>query len=503
MSAAILDSQITLPTNRKMSMINLEYATESRNSGPKLPKNSSGTGNAFSSFFSSTKTLITELEEEHQEKEIPRWQKITTASSSRPTRSVFYRQQLYLYNFILRPRGFLAFAYHCTVAMIILLELLFFALSTVRGEGRLQGRSLDALRALLIAILTVQTVEFLLLIWASSCLGRYRGCRGKLRFLVAPFRLFNALFIGITAVMVWTCWFTPEEFGRYEWLRLGIIFQVLRLENRFKPWRFFRSVLWIERQHLLAASFVIFLVFITLAYVEYFIEHQEPETGFTNIPNAAYYAVVTMMGIGYGDIVPLTTAGRAVLGFFALFACVAFNIPSGILSTGLALRTYERNRRKQKSKRTIPAARLIQTAWRVRATRKMLSKISSEENDVRFRRLQIALLFVAKLKFDVARRKFKDVNRPLDLKDVMQQYSEGHAGVVEQVKATQLELNTAHYGLDGTLGLVEEMAARQADRVRRVEEMVEVIAQLMRKRRERRNMMLNRRDQNSMKSEGN
>lgn len=197
---------------------------------------------------------------------------------------------------------------------------------------------MNALRALDIIILSILTSEFVALCWASSCVGKYQGWRGKVRFiLLSPFRLLDLLIIGVTAVVVWTCWLNSHQ-PYLQWLRCGMIFQILRLEHRFKPWRMISSVLWIERKHLLITVYMGFLVLVTISYVVFFLEQDDPETLFTNIPVSLYWGVITMCTIGYGDLAPKTTAGRTVGALLAICGAIIYAIPAGIIATGLALK---------------------------------------------------------------------------------------------------------------------------------------------------------------------
>lgn len=54
--------------------------------------------------------------------------------ASRTRQIRFHKERILVYNFLQRPHGFIAYAYHSAVALIIILGLLWFALSTVPGK---------------------------------------------------------------------------------------------------------------------------------------------------------------------------------------------------------------------------------------------------------------------------------------------------------------------------------------------------------------------------------
>lgn len=186
-------------------------------------------------------------------------------------------------------------------------------------------------------IISILTGEFITLFWASSCVYTYQGWKGKLAFVFSPFRLLDLLIIGVTAVVIWACWLSPH-LSHLVWLRCGVIFQMLRLENRFRPWRLISSVLYIERKHLLITAYMGFLILVIISYVVYFLEQSDPETDFKNIPTSLYYGVITVCTIGYGDLAPKTTAGRIIGAILAICGAIIYAIPAGIIATGLALK---------------------------------------------------------------------------------------------------------------------------------------------------------------------
>lgn len=160
---------------------------------------------------------------------------------------------------------------------------------------------------------------------------------GAFRFIFSPFRLLDFLVIAISVFVCWTHWFTPN-FYYITWLRCGQIFQILRLENRFKPWRLLSSVLILQKKHMFITAYMCILVLIVLSYVVYFCEQVDPNTDYINLPTSIYWGIITVTSVGYGDLAPKTTAGRLIGGALAIIGVIIYAIPSGIIATGLALK---------------------------------------------------------------------------------------------------------------------------------------------------------------------
>lgn len=75
--------------------------------------------------------------------------------------------------------------------------------------------------------------------------------------------------------------------------------------------------------------FVIFLIAATLAYV--FERRAQPEA-FRSIPHATWWAIVSLTTTGYGDVVPVTVAGRVLGGWVMVSGIVIFALWAGIIA---------------------------------------------------------------------------------------------------------------------------------------------------------------------------
>ncbi|HEU4372043.1 MAG TPA: potassium channel family protein, partial [Telluria sp.] len=75
---------------------------------------------------------------------------------------------------------------------------------------------------------------------------------------------------------------------------------------------------------------VVLMAVMILGTVMYVVEG--PKHGYTSIPVAMYWAVVTMTTVGYGDITPQTGLGKAIASFMMLLGWGILAVPTGIVT---------------------------------------------------------------------------------------------------------------------------------------------------------------------------
>jgi voltage-gated potassium channel len=83
---------------------------------------------------------------------------------------------------------------------------------------------------------------------------------------------------------------------------------------------------------------VFLLAIVTLIIISgtvmYLIEGSS-DSGFTSIPVAMYWAVVTMTTVGYGDIAPATPIGQLFASLLMISGYAIIAVPTGIVSAEL------------------------------------------------------------------------------------------------------------------------------------------------------------------------
>ncbi len=97
-----------------------------------------------------------------------------------------------------------------------------------------------------------------------------------------------------------------------------------------------------ERSALGAAAALFAIVLFSAATVAHWLEGDRQPEQFGSIPAALWWAMVTLTTTGYGDVVPLSPAGRMLGGVVMLCGIAVLALLAGILATGFAAEVRRR-----------------------------------------------------------------------------------------------------------------------------------------------------------------
>ncbi len=191
--------------------------------------------------------------------------------------------------------------------------------------------------------ITVFSIEYVLRVWSSGELKKYRHFKGRIKYMLTPMAIIDLL-----AVL-------PVIFGFFVNRDLMVL-RGFRLVRIFKLTRYSRSmnllmsVLKQESANMFSAFFVLSILVIIAATGMHYVEGDIQPEKFGTIPHAIWWATVTLTTVGYGDVVPITAVGK-VFGMIILMSGIGMAaLPAGILASGF---TKEINRRKERFKRRV------------------------------------------------------------------------------------------------------------------------------------------------------
>ncbi|XP_067886953.1 potassium voltage-gated channel subfamily KQT member 3 [Heterodontus francisci] len=277
--------------------------------------------------------------------------------------------QNFIYDALERPGGW-ALVYHAFVFLLVLGCLILAILSTFTEFEALSQEWLLILEAVTIVVFGL---EFALRVWAAGCCCRFRGWRGRLKFVRKPLCILDIIVLIGSVVIVAVGTLQNIVATSLRSLRFLQILRMLRMDRRGGTWKLLGSAICSHSKELITAWYIGFLSLILASFLVYLVEKEDNDArnstqDFNTYADALWWGLITLTTIGYGDKTPKTWAGRLLAAMFALVGVSFFALPAGILGSGLALKVQEQHRQKHFEKRRNPAASLIQTAWRFYAT---------------------------------------------------------------------------------------------------------------------------------------
>jgi voltage-gated potassium channel len=113
-------------------------------------------------------------------------------------------------------------------------------------------------------------------------------------------------------------------------LRLLRIFRILKLGEFLGEQNLIMTSLRLSRAKILVFFATVLILDVVLGSAMYLIEGEA--SGFTSIPVAVYWAIVTMTTVGYGDIAPATPLGQVLASVAMLIGYSILAVPTGIVT---------------------------------------------------------------------------------------------------------------------------------------------------------------------------
>jgi voltage-gated potassium channel len=116
-------------------------------------------------------------------------------------------------------------------------------------------------------------------------------------------------------------------------LRLLRVFRIFKLRRFIAEADALKRALMAARAKITVFLSTVVMIVVIMGSTMHLVEG--PENGFTSIPVAMYWAIVTMTTVGYGDIAPHTPLGKVIAALIMVLGYSMLVVPTGILSAEL------------------------------------------------------------------------------------------------------------------------------------------------------------------------
>jgi len=128
--------------------------------------------------------------------------------------------------------------------------------------------------------------------------------------------------------------FFPTGAVAFRMFRVARIFRLFRINAYYDSLNVITEVIASKRQQLISSVFLIAVLLLASSLCMYSLENIAQPAVFTNAFSGIWWAVSTLLTVGYGDIYPITTMGKVFSIIITFLGVGMVAIPTGIISAG-------------------------------------------------------------------------------------------------------------------------------------------------------------------------
>ena len=201
----------------------------------------------------------------------------------------------------------------------------------VETEPLIYTARAELFHAIDVIVAVLFMIEYVARLWAVGEDPEYKGIIGRLKYAVTVTAI-----IDLVAVLPFLLGIGGTDAFLLRALRLLRIVSLAKLGRFSEALRQLGAAVAARDYELfISLAFAIF-VLLASSTVMYLVEGTVQPDAFGSIPRALWWSISTLTTVGYGDVYPLTPAGKLCAGITALAAVGIIAMPTGVMAAALS-----------------------------------------------------------------------------------------------------------------------------------------------------------------------
>jgi voltage-gated potassium channel len=226
------------------------------------------------------------------------------------------------------------------ILSLISINVLFLVAETVENIYKISPLFFDNFELLTIIIFTI---EYFFRIWCCVENPKYqKPILGRLKYAISIYALIDLL-----VILPYLLVFLPGDYRFLRAIRLIRLLRILKLARYSIAMGSLHSVLKRRKEELISTLIVLLILLLYAASAMYILEHEVQPEAFSSIPMTMWWGIATLTTVGYGDVYPITGAGKVLGAFIALLGIGLFALPAGLIGGSFLEEIEERKKQKK------------------------------------------------------------------------------------------------------------------------------------------------------------
>ncbi|MGN1131871.1 MAG: ion transporter [Ruminococcus sp.] len=177
------------------------------------------------------------------------------------------------------------------------------------------------------------TVEYILRVWTSDLLyPKLSPAKARLKYIFS----FMALIDFIAILPFYLLFFIRIDLQSLRTLRALRLLRIIKINRYTTALKTITQVFKNKANQLISSMVVVGLLMIISSVLMYNFEHEAQPDKFTNAFDSIWWAMSALTTVGYGDIYPITVAGKMLGIVTAIIGIGMVAVPTGIITAGFS-----------------------------------------------------------------------------------------------------------------------------------------------------------------------